>query len=330
MSKLTLEDTKKSLQKTFMNFRSKNIALQFECDYLRKHIDINDLPAPSASLVSLQERNLQLATNCLQLFEKQNISAFLFGNALLGYARHNTKLCPWDDTIELGIMAHDFWRLVEKFRQENILFETNHIKNVKQEMVNIHFITFLDTIFSGGTFSHENAFFAVLTPFALQIYSGTSLENYACIDIMPWYYWKEDATSRDYVSHAKNIREKIQTCKRWEEIFGMYKKECENSAVYVEESKIIAPGVASQYLTNKKFSGFLPSKSIFPLQKIRLQNHTFYTFNTIEHYLTSNYGDYMQLPRDIGITTKSSVLEQYLQTKGRSLNMLEASVICKH
>lgn len=331
MSELSLEETKQNLQKTFLTFKSKNTALQFECDYLRKHISLDNLPAPSQNLLDLQERTLLLASKCTTLLEKYNMQYFLFANALVGYARHKGNLCPWDDCIQFGLMADNFWELVGILRKEKILFETGHFINHKdQQDKNLQFFSFLDTIFSDNILPHSYSFFAILTPFSLQIYNGTSLENHASIDILPWYYWKNTATSRDYLSHAKNVRTQVENCNKWHNIFTLYEKEHVANHLYASESDIIAAGIGSYILTNAKFSGFFPKDKLFPLQKIHLQGQKFNTFNDIEAYLSSNYGDYMQLPRDVGITTKSSVVEEYLKLKQRTLNMPEASFICKH
>lgn len=331
MSSLSLEETKKSLQKTFLTFKSKNTALQFEFDYLRKHIPLDDLPKASSNLLALQTRTLLLATECIQMLDTYNMQHFLFGNALLGYTRHKGNLSPWDDNIQFGLMADDFWEFVAILRKEKMLFETGHIKNDKdKEIQNAQFFSFLDNIFSDGIFPDGYSFFAILTPFSLQIYKGTSLENHASIDIMPWYYWKNNANSRDYLSHAKNTRVQIEKCKKWKDIFTFYEKERLNHNIYTNESDLIAVGIASYGLTNTKFAGFFPKEKLFPLKEITLQGYNFNTFNDIEAYLTAHYGDYMQLPKDVGITSKSSELEEYLKTKDRTLDMIEANFTCKH
>lgn len=377
MSKKNLEETKKNLQETFMALKSRNTNLQFQCDYLRNHIEICDLPKSSPALAFLQTRLIHFASTCSQILEEHNIQNFLFGNALLGYLRHHKTLCPWDDSLQIGVMAQDFWMLKDLLRQQNLLISTNHIKNntkfFQGETPKIDFLTLIDAQFQkkqeystdhkmyttlqekqdqtypqniplteqktlwerqsfikNMDFAQNEILFAVQTPFALQLFSGTSLENHVSIDIIPWYYWKESVSSRDYLFHAKDIRTQIEKCPTWEDIFTLYDKERTKNTFYTEKSKHIAPGVGSHILTYFKFSGFFPHDSVFPLQQIRLQNEIFSTFANFEEYARLHYGDYTQLPRDIGIATKSSLVEAYLKTKKRSMHMPEAQVTCKH
>ncbi len=308
---------KESLQRMFLSLQANNEKLENQFKYLRQHVDASSLPPAEGALRELQLKTVAFAKEVTNILASYNMTPFMFAGALLGYKRHDKGFVPWDDDIDFALMGADFWRLIDVIREDFILLDLPKHNNMW---------ALLDNAFR----KHPNKIIGLQTPFCLHLYKGKSLEDCVNIEFMPYYYWNDSATSKDYTNHAKEIHALLAKQYSWEKLFSCYKEIFANNPLYCEKSHKIGAGVGNFTLTNWKFPGFYTKDQVFPLQNIMFENVELPTLNNIEHHLQAVYGDYMQLPSDIGITVTSSVVHAYLQTQNRTLNMPEASVTCKH
>lgn len=309
-------DKDSKLEEKFIELRAINAKLQYQVNYLRQHTDVTSLPPAQGKLRELQLETVAFAKEIVDILKPYNVNPFVTCGALVGYVRHNKSFVPWDDNIDFGLMGKDYWRLLDIIRDDFILLDSS----------SCDILPLLD----GALHEHPNKIIGFQTPNGLHLCKGISLENHINIKFSPFYYWNENSTAKDFLYHAKDIRAKKSQYDSWDEIFSFYKQELAHNSFYCDHSNKIATGIGSCTLTDWKFSGFYTIDQIFPLQNIIFENTELPTINNIEHHLKAVYGDHMQLPKDLGITVTSSVTHAYLQTQGRSIDMPEASVTCKH
>ena len=308
---------KESLQRMFLSLRANNEKLQHQFEYLRQHVDASSLPTADGALRELQLKTVTFAKEFLHELGSYDIKPFLMSGALVGYLRHNKGFVPWDDDLDFIVIGQDFWRLIDIVRDNFILIE---IPNA----------SFLWSTLDESFKKYPNQIIGLQTPYCLHVYKGTSLEDCANIEFIPYYYYNESSENKDYIYHAKETRTVLTKYNSWNDLFAYYKNFIATTNLYCEKSNKIAPGVGANTLTHWKFPGFFTYEDFFPLQSIVFENVEFSTMNNYEKHTINLYGDYMQLPSDTGITVTSSVVHAYLQTQNRTLNMPEASVTCKH
>lgn len=71
----------------------------------------------SNELIKLQEVELDLMKKFDEVCKKHNINYFLIGGTLLGAARHKGFI-PWDDDMDVAMLAKDYYKLLEVAKDE--------------------------------------------------------------------------------------------------------------------------------------------------------------------------------------------------------------------
>ena len=77
---------------------------------------------PSAELLALQKKELEILDVVIDICEKYNITYYMMHGSLIGVIRHE-GIIPWDDDIDIAVMRKDY-KLFLKHAEKNFL---NHI-----------------------------------------------------------------------------------------------------------------------------------------------------------------------------------------------------------
>lgn len=76
------------------------------------NMDICKIPPARGFLRTIQMANLKMLTAFDRLCRENGLEYFMIGGAIIGKIRHNGFI-PWDDDIDLGLMAEDYMKLLE-------------------------------------------------------------------------------------------------------------------------------------------------------------------------------------------------------------------------
>lgn len=72
---------------------------------------------PSAELLALQKKELEILDVVIDICEKYNITYYMMHGSLIGVIRHE-GIIPWDDDIDIAVMRKDYKRFFEACRKE--------------------------------------------------------------------------------------------------------------------------------------------------------------------------------------------------------------------
>lgn len=246
---------------------------------------------PKGALKDMQDLCLEIMIFLDNICKKYDIEYWLDYGSLLGPVRHGGFL-PWDDDFDLGMMKHNFDKLMEvtkKEIKENDLEGYLFIKDMKK---------------------YDNT----VTGFIQLISQSPELPNMlAAVDILPYEYLKNDEnlekqelkqkisdqieiTQKEFLEKEYFKTNPIEANKKLNEIVGIVDHEDE----YIIPSSInLRPGRIRIYKTEE----------MFPLQNFQFGEHYFLAAKEERTYLEMSYGeDFMKMPRNIKIHTRIHTL----------------------
>ncbi|MDE6662366.1 MAG: LicD family protein [Lachnospiraceae bacterium] len=296
MKQLQDSEEREKIQRKSYLYLLDRVMSQFK--YLKRHADITAL---KPAIGKLRERQLDLLDKVeafLIFIEELNIKPFLtFGN-LIGAVRHQ-GFVPWDDDIDFGLIRDDYEKLLEfaydkcvvlTYDPEDNIWVDSDGKSIKEEM-------FCET--------YPDKYIFSLRPDFLQLSKCTGENHYFVMDIWPYDFYKNEYKYEDYVKWAKEISEESQQIKNYKErILFIRRAVKENPMVSMEMTDHFFPGIDN-------FGGcpgvwqnnsWIPTKDIFPLQKVKYENKFFWAPRNMEALLRYEFKDYMQFPDDVGIS----------------------------
>ena len=246
---------------------------------------------PKSALKDMQDLCMELMIFLDKICQKYDIEYWLDYGSLLGPVRHGGFL-PWDDDFDLGMLKHNFDKLLKYTRKEikeNNLEDYIIIKDMKK---------------------YDNT----VTGFIQLISQSPKLPNMlACVDILPYEYLKNDdnlekeelknrisdqveKTQKEFLEKEYFKINPVEANEKLNEIVGIVDHEDE----YIIPSAInLRPGRIRIY---KK-------EEIFPLQKVKFDDQYFLGARDPKSYLAMSYGeDFMKMPKNIKIHTRIHTL----------------------
>lgn len=231
--------------------------------------NISDIPCATGNLRMIQLANLELLRQFNSICKENNINYWLDFGTLLGAKRHHGFI-PWDDDIDVGMAREDYEKFIE--------------------------------LFSGGFKSHPDlyCFFSCNGRNKCFIKVRHKKTDNLFIDIFPYDYAPK-MTPEEKVLFSQKISKLLK-----KNIFRYFKTP-EATRKYLKERTL-------KKLTDGKSRGSLfwgidfPHKwvnkvydyeQIFPLSEIEFEGKKFPAPNNVHEVLTSIYGDYMSIPKDV-------------------------------
>ena len=103
-------------------------------------------------------------------------------------------------------------------------------------------------------------------------------------------------------------------------VFDFYEKELSAETIFSKtKTNRITYGLGDFAFLNYSFKGFLQYDDIFPLQEADFEGIKVYIPNKPEKAITRLYGDYMKLPKDIGISQAIEDTNSYLKSRHKDI-----------
>lgn len=244
------------------------------------------------TLKKLREVQIEILNEIKRICEKNNIKYFLVGGTLLGAIRHKGFI-PWDDDLDIGMLREDYekfqkcckkdldkkyflhsintdenyWLPFIKIRKNNTLFDEEFIKDFKCKSKGI----FID-IFPMDYVSDIRIIAKIKKLFISCITEAIFVKR----------------NLRTIKECRKPIISKFFTIFSCNRLFKMQRK---ISISKKTTSHIMCYGGA--YSFEKEY---LPANLVTPLKNVLFEKSEYPAFNDCDLYLTSLYGNYMELP----------------------------------
>jgi lipopolysaccharide cholinephosphotransferase len=241
-----------------------------------------------ATLKDLQVELLKLLKIIDKTCKENNIQYWLDAGTLLGAVRHKGYI-PWDDDIDISVPAADYQRLISALDKE-----TKINKNI--------FLHYKSNNLSSGMVER-------LATTKIMMQRGRKMV--ACfVDIFPCRIINKIDKKTDIATY--NIAQFFRYGRvlNGAKIDKIYKKNSLNSALnakvefntYFQFSylsncnKTKDDSIASFSESIRGKNTYFPYTDIFPLKEIEFEGIRSFAPNNVESYLTTVYGNYMELP----------------------------------
>lgn len=253
---------------------------------------------PEGSLLQKQQaKMLEMVIELDRICRKHNIPYFLYGGTLLGAIRHNGFI-PWDDDLDVGLLYNDYLRLMEVLPSElpeHIALQTND--------------TDKNYFFLFAKLRDRHSLLEEASP-----YDQVFKERGVYIDIFPFehvHLWAQQL-AHPLQGHTFKI---FRTAKNREA--GMRKIRAitwVNRHITFPILRFFCHVTGGRTLTYDfgiPFHIVYDERDIFPLTTHEFEGVQLSVPGNSHHMLTTQYGDYMQLPDLDNIQGHISKLEIY-------------------
>lgn len=273
--------------------------------YLRRHADIMTLKPATGKLRKRQFELLDEAEVFFDFIKELNIRPFLtFGN-LIGAVRHQ-GFVPWDDDLDFGLIRDDYEKLLEFAREKCAVLTYEPEDKIWAD--------FDGNGIEDGMIckTYPDKYIFNLRPEFIQILKCTGENHYYVMDIWVYDFYKNEYRIEDYIKWIKEIEEKSQSMKnRRERMLYIRRAAEENPMVSREMTDHFFPGIDNYggYPGEREIDSWIPTKDIFPLQKVKYENKLFWAPRNMEVLLRYEYIDYMKFPDDVGIRAHVGTVE---------------------
>ena len=267
---------------------------------------VKDREYDEKTLKRLQRTELSILKDFKKITEENGISFFISGGTAIGALRHG-GFVPWDDDIDVCLPRKDYDRLIEALEADPAMMEKYEIIRADKTK---NFPLMSTRIRKRGTKFKE-----------------WPLKNVKCdlgifLDVFPYDHTIEDPKLR---------KKQIRQAWLWSKLYLL--RHIANPVLPFKGVKgalvtavcacihafLVVFRISPAYLLRKyekvatryndqqtgwytDFQYTFPEKlilkedEIFPLRKVMFEDVEITTLHQIEKYLTSQYGDYMQLP----------------------------------
>lgn len=247
-----------------------------------------------SDLRRMQMRMLDMLKEVDRICKKYDIPYWLSGGTLLGGVRHGGFI-PWDDDLDIELMENDFQRFIEIAPSElpsNLVVQT-HSTDEGYYFTYAKIRELQSSIIEDGmsdkNFKYKGIFIDVFP-----------MANTTPVLLKFSVYWHWYCVLKLSFQGTSNI---------------ILRKLC--NLMYNLSSKMY---LLFRYIDNRKknqnidynygcqFTLNCPPTVVFPLTKIKFENHLFSAPNNPDLYLTKIYGDYLKLPDEQDRKTHISYL----------------------
>lgn len=230
-----------------------------------------EVPAATGNLRLIQLSNTKL----LHMFDaycgQNNLRYWIDFGTLLGAVRHKGFI-PWDDDIDIGMPREDYEKLIElnlEGTNLELLFSNNHRNKC--------FIKVL----------HKNSKRLFLDIFPYDFYNSRTNDSE-----------KQNLSNKIAKSTKFNIFRYCETSNKIRKHFKEYtaKNLLSDKSSSEDKQPSLFMGIDFPHKWKNKVYDY---ETIFPLKRIQFEKYEFFSPNNSEKVLTSIYGNYMKMPKDL-------------------------------
>ena len=251
---------------------------------------INYLKPATGDIRNYQLNLVVFAQEIIDIIESLGLKYFITSGTLIGAVRHQGFI-PWDDDIDICMERKDY-EIFKKYCKQ-------HYKSID----NSQFYNSLGNrypLINEELKNNPNQIFYAYSHYYIQLFKGNCLENSVNFDIFPMEYYDAEYSIESYVNDIKRIKENIELLDNHKKIRDYIEKEILTNKHITEDSNKIYYGFdnfMSYFIHTHTY--WLEKSDIFPLKKVKFENHLWYAPNNIDKYLNIQHKNYNTLPSDI-------------------------------
>ncbi len=265
--------------------------------YLRRHTDITTLTPATGELRKVQLSLLDEADIFFEFIKDLHIKPFLtFGN-LIGAVRHQ-GFVPWDDDLDFGLIRDEYERLLEFAHEKCVVLTYEPEDKIWVDLDG----NMIENSEICKRFPHKYIF--NLRPDFIQLAKCTGETYYYVMDIWAYDFYRNEYDIEEYIKWIEKVDEKALQKKKWREKLSVRRGAIQNNPMISREmTDHFFPGVDNfrGYPGERSIDSWIPSKDIFPLQKVQYEDRMFWAPHKMEALLRYEFIDFMKLPDDVGL-----------------------------
>ena len=276
--------------------------------FIKDFIDVYKMKQATGALRERQLNILNFATEVADLLEENGIQPILGYGALLGAKRHGGFI-PWDDDIDFDLIREDFQKVIKLAKEKYI-----YVKRPQNRFWNLNKqFDFENDLMK----KYPNTYIFLHAPSMLQVYKGTSLKDYAIIDLFSLDYYAENYSYDNHKIYMKHIKRKVETINNYAKEVDFLQTEIQSNPNIVKHSSKIMYGIDSDpsYTTAIQKGEWLDESDLYPLIKIKFENTEFSAPNNVEKFLKHRYGNWEELPQNMVLDNHVRDINKYLQLR---------------
>lgn len=234
-----------------------------------------DVPCATGNLRLVQLTSFAILKRFDRFARQNGLGYWLDFGSLLGAVRHKGFI-PWDDDMDIGMMRDDYNRLYE--------LSKNGLSG--------------DLVLTPAFGYRECCFLRLKHKDISSIF----------VDIFPYDYFHKPLSADEKIEESENITGTLRQYSHEIHSFDNFEAitDCAckirdreillNKPVDISSKPAIFMGIDFPHSWKNKFYDW---DDIFPLRQINFENEIFYCPNKPEKVLTSIFGDYMSMPKDL-------------------------------
>ena len=231
----------------------------------------------------LQLKMLDMLTTITDILERNNIPYWLEGGTLLGAMRHGGFI-PWDDDVDIDILAADTERMKEALRRElppTMILPEPPAKTpiYKVRDLNSFFVEFADD------FRQDYA-------------KGVYVDIFPKVECPSFPRWFTKRVAKGYCrSNSILHKQHYYSWRSVAELFYFGAKRVVCSALWHTASLFFPKGKYVSMMLKNNGCGLMHRKDrLFPLKKVRFEDREFFAPADPDFFLKECFGDWRKLP----------------------------------
>lgn len=246
------------------------------------------------TLKKLHDIEIEILSEIIRICNKHNIKYFLIGGTLLGAVRHKGFI-PWDDDLDIGMMRDDYNKFIKygikEINDKYFIHCNSTDPNYWLPFIKVrkNNTTFVEELLKNSKVLHNGIF--------VDIFPIDNCNNIYFINYIRAFFIRSIS---DYLLVKRNIvninESRHPKLNRILNLFNInFLLKLQNKLFTIKKNKNtkkIACFAGAYHIKKEMVS----IESAFPLATISFEKLNCLCYNEYDKYLSSLYGDYMQLP----------------------------------
>lgn len=283
------------LQKQSYLFMLNMLMVQYK--YLQRHVDITTLKPATGALRKRQLKALEYAEDFFDFIKELNIRPFLtFGN-LIGAVRHQGFI-SWDDDLDFGLIRGEYEKLLEFAHERCVVLTYEQREDV--------WVDFSGNVIENNMLNkiYPDKYIFNLYPELIQVLKNVGESRLWIMDLWAYDFYKNEYAIEEHKRWIEQLNTSVQKMDSSREQLTFIRSALKNNPMISGEmTDHFFPGIDNYrgYPGEKEITDWIPTKDIFPLQKVKYENTEFWAPRNMEALLKYEYIDFMKFPDNVGV-----------------------------
>lgn len=280
--------------KTYDYFVQKCNELQEKNDYLIEHSEITTFKPATGSLRKTQLELVGFMQDLDPIFESIGVHPFMVAGTLIGAIRHKGFI-PWDDDLDFGLLRDEYEK-VKRYAEDNWIY-IEYQESWSEYTPEKHF----DRI-RAILEQFPNQYVCDVWVDQIQIFKGTNVNDRLSVDLWPFDVFRDKYPFSEHLKYLQQVKNRKCQIDKVSDICDFILEEISSNDNISANGRNMYFGIDSIPQYEKDNDSWIDKDFIFPLKKMKFEEHSFYCPNQPEKYIYYEYKDYMSFPKDVGLS----------------------------